>query len=212
MSKNVLTTRNYNLEIRADNTESGIIEGVPIVFERETIINDWAGQFKEIVDRNALRKTDLKDVRLFVNHDTNKITLARSKNGKGTMQLFVEDDGLHMKAELDIENNVEAKSLYSAVKRGDMDGMSFMFRVDGEEWSDLDKDVPTRRITSISIVHEVSVVNFPAYQQTSVNARSAEETKTSVLEEARKRYSEETEQIKQKELELEKLKYSYLLH
>lgn len=212
MSKNVLTTRNYNLEIRADNTESGIIEGVPIVFERETIINDWAGQFKEIVDRNALRKTDLKDVRLFVNHDTNKITLARSKNGKGTMQLSVEDDGLHMKAELDIENNVEAKSLYSAVKRGDMDGMSFMFRVDGEEWSDLDKDVPTRRITSISIVHEVSVVNFPAYQQTSVNARSAEETKTSILEEARKAYSEETEQKKQKELELEKLKYSYLLH
>lgn len=209
MSKNVLTTRNYNLEIRADNTESGIIEGVPIVFERETIIIDWAGQFKEIVDRNALRKTDLKDVRLFVNHDTNKITLARSKNGKGTMQLFVEDDGLHMKAELDIENNVEAKSLYSAVKRGDMDGMSFMFRVDGEEWSDLDKDVPTRRITSISIVHEVSVVNFPAYQQTSVNARSAEETKTSVLAEARKRYSEETEQKKQKELELEKLKYNF---
>lgn len=210
--KNVLTTRNYNLEIRADETESGIIEGVPIVFERETVITDWAGQYKEIVDRNALKKTDLKDVRLFVNHDTNKITLARSKNGKGTMQLSVENDGLHIKAELDIENNVEAKSLYSAVKRGDMDGMSFMFRIDGEEWSDLDADVPTRRITSISVVHEVSVVNFPAYQQTSVNARSAEETKTSVLAEARKRHSEETEQRKQKELELEKMKYSYLLH
>lgn len=210
--KNVLTTRNYNLEIRADEKESGIIEGVPIVFERETIITDWAGQYKEIVDRNALRKTDLKDVRLFVNHDTNKITLARSKNGKGTMQLSVEDDGLHMKAELDIENNVEAKSLYSAVKRGDMDGMSFMFRIDGEEWSDLDKEVPTRRITSISVVHEVSVVNFPAYQQTSVNARSSQESETSVLAEARKAYSEETEQKKKKELELEKLKYSYLLH
>lgn len=211
-SKDVLTTRNYNLEIRADENESGIIEGVPIVFERETIIKDWAGQYKEIVDRKALDKTDLKDVRLFVNHDTNKITLARSKNGKGTMQLSVEDDGLHMKAELDIENNVEAKSLYSAVKRGDMDGMSFMFRIDGEEWSDLDKEVPTRRITSISVVHEVSVVNFPAYQQTSVNARSSQESETSVLAEARKVYSEETEQKKKKELELEKLKYSYLLH
>lgn len=208
-SKDVLTTRNYNLEIRADETESGIIEGVPIVFERETIITDWAGQYKEIVDRKALDKTDLKDVRLFVNHDTNKITLARSKNGKGTMKLSVEDDGLHMTAELDIENNVEAKSLYSAVKRGDMDGMSFMFRIDGEEWSDLDKDVPTRRITSISVVHEVSVVNFPAYQQTSVNARSSQEGETSVLEEARKAYSEETEQKKKKELELEKLKYNF---
>lgn len=211
-SNDVLTTRNYNLEIRADETESGIIEGVPIVFERETIITDWAGQYKEIVDRNALKKTDLKDVRLFVNHDTNKITLARSKNGKGTMKLSVEDDGLHIEAELDIENNVEAKSLYSAVKRGDMDGMSFMFRIDGEEWSDLDKEVPTRRITSISVVHEVSVVNFPAYQQTSVNARSSQESETSVLAEARKAYSEETEQKKQKKLELEKLKYHYLLH
>ena len=210
--KNVLTTRTYNLEIRADDTEKGIITGVPIVFERETILRDWAGEFKEIIDRNALNKTDLKDVRLFINHDTNKITLARSKNGKGTMQLSVEDDGLHIQAELDIENNAEAKSLYSAIKRGDMDGMSFMFRVDGEEWSDMDKDVPTRRITSISIVHEVSVVNFPAYQQTSVNARSSKESETSVLEEARKRYSEETELRKQKELELEKLKYSYLLH
>lgn len=209
MSKNLLTTRHYNLEIRADNTESGIIEGVPIVFERETIINDWSGQFKEIIDRNALQKTDLKDVRLFVNHDTNKITLARSKNGKGTMQLSIEDDGLHMKAELDIENNVEAKSLYSAVKRGDMDGMSFMFRIDGEEWKDLDTDVPTRRITSISVVHEVSVVNFPAYQQTSVNARSAEETKTSILEEARKAFLEETRQNKEKDLELEKEKYIF---
>lgn len=211
-SNDVLTTRNYNLEIRADETESGIIEGVPIVFERETIITDWAGQYKEIVDRNALKKTDLKDVRLFVNHDTNKITLARSKNGKGTMKLSVEDDGLHIEAELDIENNVEAKSLYSAVKRGDMDGMSFMFRIDGEEWSDLDKEVPTRRITSISVVHEVSVVNFPAYQQTTVNARSSQEGETSVLAEARKAYSEETEQKKQKKLELEKLKYHYLLH
>lgn len=210
--KNVLTSRTYNLEIRADDTDKGIITGVPIVFERETIIHDWAGEYKEIIDRNALQKTDLKDVRLFINHDTNKITLARSKNGKGTMQLFVENDGLHIQAELDIENNSEAKSLYSAIKRGDMDGMSFMFRIDGEEWLDMDKDVPTRRITSISIVHEVSVVNFPAYQQTSVNARSSKESDTSVLVEARKRYSEETEQKKQKELELEKLKYSYLLH
>jgi HK97 family phage prohead protease len=205
MNKDILTTRCYNLEIRADETETGIITGIPIVFERETIIQDWEGQYKEIIDRNALKKTNLKDVRLFVNHDLNKLTLARSKNGKGTMELSVEDDGLHIKAQLDIENNAEAKSLYSAIKRGDMDGMSFMFRINGQEWLDLDKEIPTRRITDISIVHEVSVVNYPAYQQTSVSARSAEETKTSVLEEARKAYLEETRQ----NLELEKLKYDF---
>lgn len=201
-SENKLVTRNYNLELRADENENGVIEGVPIVFDKSTVIHDWVGDYNEIIDRHALDKTDLKDVRLFVNHDTNKITLARSKNGKGTMQLEVKDDGLHMRATLDIENNTEAKNLYSAIKRGDMDGMSFMFRVDADEWRDLEKDVPTRTIKGISIVHEVSVVNFPAYQQTSVNARDSKESEYSVLAEARKAYSKEIEQ----KLELEKEK------
>lgn len=205
-SNEKLVTRNYNLEIRADESETGVIEGIPIVFNKSTVIHDWVGDYNEIIDRHALDKTDLKDVRLFVNHDTNKITLARSKNGKGTMSLDVKDDGVHMRATLDIENNTEARNLYSAVKRGDMDGMSFMFRIDSDEWTDLDKDVPTRTIKGISIVHEVSVVNFPAYQQTSVNARSSEETGHSVLEEARKAYSKEIEQKKMLELEKEKIK------
>lgn len=203
-----LTTRSYNLELRADENEQGVIEGVPIVFGKETIINDCFGQYKEIIDRSALDKTDLKDVRLFVNHDTDKITLARSKNGKGTMSLEVKEDGVHIRAKLDIENNTEAKNLYSAIKRGDMDGMSFMFRVNDDEWVDLDKDVPTRTIKGISIVHEVSVVNFPAYKDTSVSARSSQENETSVLEEARKAYSKE---IEQNDVNLLKLKYEYLL-
>ena len=91
-----LTTRSYNLELRADENEQGVIEGVPIVFGKETIINDCFGQYKEIIDRSALDKTDLKDVRLFENHDTDKITLARSKNGKGTMSLEVKEDGVHI--------------------------------------------------------------------------------------------------------------------
>lgn len=203
-----LTTRSYNLELRVDENEQGVIEGVPIVFGKETIINDCFGQYKEIIDRSALDKTDLKDVRLFVNHDTDKITLARSKNGKGTMSLEVKEDGVHIRAKLDIENNTEAKNLYSAIKRGDMDGMSFMFRVNDDEWVDLDKDVPTRTIKGISIVHEVSVVNFPAYKDTSVSARSSKENETSVLEEARKAYSKE---IEQNDVNLLKLKYEYLL-
>lgn len=210
-NKKQLTTRCYNLEIRADENESGVIEGVPIVFDKETVIYDYCGHYREVIEKDALKNTDMKDVRLFVNHDTDKLTLARSKNGKGTMSFEVQEDGVHMRATLDIENNTEAKNLYSAIKRGDMDGMSFMFRVDKDEWEDLDSDLPLRKIKSISIIHEVSVVNFPAYNQTSVSARSSEETETSPLEEARKAQSEETEKRKSAEINLLKLKYKYLM-
>ena len=210
-NKKQLTTRCYNLEIRADENETGVIEGVPIVFDKETVIYDYCGQYREVIEKDALKNTDMKDVRLFVNHDTDKLTLARSKNGKGTMSFEVQEDGVHMRATLDIENNTEAKNLYSAIKRGDMDGMSFMFRVDKDEWEDLDSDLPLRKIKSISIIHEVSVVNFPAYNQTSVSARSSEETDTSPLEEARKAQSEETEKRKNAEIDLLKLKYKYLM-
>lgn len=209
-----LITRNYNVELRAADGEEGVIEGTPIVFNQKTRISDWAGEYDEIIDRAALNNADLKDVRLFVNHDIDKITLARSRKGNenSTMSFTVDDEGLHIKAKLDIENNSEARALYSAVKRGDMDGMSFMFRIRGDEWQDIDKDIPCRIVKDISIVHEVSVVNFPAYQGTSVNARSgSQESEYSPLEEARKAFSQESEAQKAKQLECEKLKYQFLL-
>ena len=95
-------------------------------------------------------------------------------------------------------------SAYSAVKRGDIQGMSFTFRVKSQEWINLDSDVPTRRIKEISIVHEVSIVNFPAYPQTSVNARAnGGETPYSPLEEAREAKAKE---IAQRDLDLLKEK------
>lgn len=88
------------------------------------------------------------------------------------MQLTVDDDGLGIRVVLDTENNAEARSLYSAVQRGDVSGMSFMFSVDGERWDNLESDYPTRHITSIGSVVEVSAVTFPAYSATEINARS----------------------------------------
>lgn len=218
-SDNELITRSYVATFRAsdseDESERGVIEGTPIVFNQDTKIQDWSGEFFERIDPNALKNADMKDVRLFVNHDINKIALARSKNGNenSTMSFTIDEEGLHMRAVLDIDNNQEARSLYSAIKRGDMDGMSFMFRIKREEWKDIDSEVPTRIIREISIVHEVSVVNFPAYPQTSINARSSgEETSYSPLEEARKRYAEETARSKESELEIEKLKIQNIIN
>lgn len=208
-SQNELVTRAYATDFTASVDESGqgIITGTPVVFNQDAVIRDWAGQFIERIAPEALNKTDMKDVRLFVNHDMGKIALARSKNGNGTMRFEVGDNGLNFVANLDIENNTEARALHSAVMRGDMDGMSFGFRVGGDKWDDIESDCPTRTITDISIIHEISVVNFPAYQATSVSARSSEETDYSPLAEARAKHTEETVITRAAELvELEKLK------
>ena len=206
-NQNELVTRQYVAEFRASDEEGSVIEGTPIVFGQDTKMQDWCGEYIERIDPHALDNTDLKDVLLCVNHDIDKIPLARSKNGKGTMSFNIDSEGLHIKANLDVENNQEARSVYSAIQREDLSGMSFMFRIDKQEWLDLDTDLPTRVIKGISIVHEVSVVNFPAYPQTSINARSnSEETEYSPLEEARKAYAEETATRSNGLLEIEKLK------
>ncbi len=165
-----LEQRSYLFEIRAEETDTGnIVTGRPIVYNSRT---DF-GWFDEIIEPGALNKTDLTDVRFLVNHDTSKIPLARSRrnNGNSTMQLTVDNDGMGIRVTLDTENNNEARALYSAVQRGDISGMSFMFGIRNEEWENLDSDHPTRHIKDISTVVEVSAVTFPAYESTEINAR-----------------------------------------
>jgi HK97 family phage prohead protease len=193
-------TRAYTAAFEVLEEEAGVIIGTPIVFNQRTRIVDYFGdEFNEIVSPTALEKTDMRDVRLFVNHDLGKIALARSKNGNAnsTMSFNIDGEGVHMRAKLDIENNAEARALYSAIQRGDVDGMSFGFRVRGEEWTDVNSKVPTRTITDISILHEVSVVNFPAYPQTSVSTRSG--SPYSALKEMRA-HAEETAEIERERL------------
>lgn len=173
MAKKELERRAYSFEVRAEADENGsIITGRPIVYNSQTDL----GWFDEIIERGALDHADLTDVRFLVNHDTSKIPLARSRrnNVNSTMQLMVNQDGMDIKVRLDTENNAEARSLYSAVQRGDITGMSFMFSVDDEEWDNLESDHPLRKIRSIASVVEVSAVTFPAYESTEINARSKE--------------------------------------
>lgn len=183
----MLERRSYNFEIRAEESDIGkVITGRPIVYNSRTDL----GLFDEIIDVGALSNTDLTDVRFLVNHDVSKIPLARSRrnNGNSTMHLVVDEAGMGIRVNLDIENNSEARALYSAVERGDISGMSFMFAIRGEKWEELDSDHPVRRITDISTVVEVSAVTFPAYEATTINARGKEalENAQVVLENARK--------------------------
>ena len=173
MHKKELERRSYTFEIRAEETEAGgVITGRPIVYNSRADM----GWFEEYIDPGALDVTDLTDVRFLVNHDFSKIPLARARRNtpNSTMQLTTDNEGLAIRVNLDIENNTDAKNLYSAVKRGDITGMSFAFGVDKDEWSNLESDYPTRHIKSISSVVEVSAVTFPAYEATEINARSKE--------------------------------------
>lgn len=167
--------RNYNFEIRAEKKEGEenkgkyTLYGLPIVYDSRSDL----GWFDEIIEKGALDKTNLKDVRFLVNHDVSKIPLARSRNNNenSTMRLKKTDKGLEVEIDLDADNNSEARNLYSAISRGDITGMSFMFGIDGEEWEDLESEHPTRRIKAISTVVEVSAVTFPAYEATEIYAR-----------------------------------------
>lgn len=206
--KKELERRSYTFEVRTEQNDNGaIITGRPIVYNSRTDL----GFFDEIIDSGALDETDLTDVRFLVNHDVSKIPLARSRrnNGNSTMHLTPDMQGLNMDwVRLDTENNSEARALYSAVQRGDITGMSFMFSIDGERWEDLESDHPTRHITKIGSIVEISAVTFPAYDATSINARSknALENARAALENERQRSAAA---VDTDELELAKAKYEF---
>lgn len=197
--------RAFNFEVRAEENEQHghFLSGRPIVFGQRTDI----GWYDEVIERGALDTTDLKDVRFLVNHNTDMIPLARSRNNNenSTMQLSVDDDGMGIRVDLDTENNADARSLYSAVSRGDISGMSFMFTVDKDSWDDVNTEHPTRHIRSINNVLEVSAVTFPAYSQTSIQARGLSEALDSAKE------SLDSERARLAEIERKKQKIRILM-
>ena len=135
--------------------------------------------FKESIAPGAFRKTlsETPDVRLLVNHEG--LPLARTKNG--TLTLTEDDRGLYMDAV--IADTQEGRDLYTLVQRGDMDQMSFAFRVVRQKWSE---DRSTRLLTELSLADgDVSVVTYPAYPTTSVEAREALRNAIEAIKEGR---------------------------
>lgn len=182
----MIEKREFVFEVQS-NDEGNHITGRPIVYNAPTVIG---GMFNEVFEPGALNNADLRDVPLLVGHNQSSIPVARSRrnNGNSTMTLTVGADGLDFDASLDVENNPTARELYSAVKRQDISGMSAAFTVEDEEWTELESPMPTRHIRKVSRVYEVSAVTFPAYEQTSIVARSAAEALESakaVLEKAK---------------------------
>jgi len=119
------------------------------------------GGFVEIIDPGAFRETlTTADVRLLVNHDGNGLPLARTKSG--TLRLFVDRKGLKFDAEL--PSTEAGRSAWEAVRRGDVDGMSFGFSVVRDSWQRSGGEV-VRTLLEVSLA-EVSLVGWPAYLAT----------------------------------------------
>lgn len=205
--------RNYPAEFRADE-QNGLIEGVPIVFDTPTDIGGW---FQETICKGAISKDIIKDVRFFWNHNVDEKAIARTVipiEKLGGMELTIEDDGVKMVANPN-RKRTDANDLCLAIEDGVINAMSFMFGVAEERWEDEDTDYPKRFITKIDPLIEVSAVNFPAYASTSINATrgdTATEIDRVALEKMRKgrKATQESEAEVKRNLELLKVKYSYL--
>lgn len=181
MEKKNKEIRCVQAEMRAlDNeTDEMIIEGYPIIFNSPAT-HGWT----EIIDERALDNTDMSDVPLKYNHDDSHLIMARTRNN--SLELKKDEKGLYMRATLiDTQSN---KDIYKSIKSGLLDKMSFAFIVDKDEY---DYDTDTRKILSIEKLFDVSVVDMPFYDATSVYARGLE---ASDFEEKRQQLREQEEQ------------------
>lgn len=209
--------RNYPAEFRAD-TESGLIVGVPVVFDTPT---DIGGAFQETITRGAISPEVLsRDVAFYFNHDLSGKKIARSiipidKNGG--MDFEITDTNIVMRVNAN-RKRTDVNDLYLAIEDRVIDGMSFMFRVTDERWEDKDTDYPKRFITKIDPIIEVSAVNYPAYKSTSINVARGDlltDSDKVVLEKIRAEQRAKAENFakiekEKRELELAKVKALYL--
>lgn len=161
-------------DVRFEETEGKmILEGYAIVFEQETLIGDESRGFREVISRNALENTFMKDVPLKYNHMDSFLILARTKNK--SLTLSIDEIGLKVHAELiDTHSN---EDVYKMVRSGLLDKMSFAFTVKKQSW-DRSGDIPLRRIENIDRLYDVSVVDMPAYEGTSIYSRSLDLVET----------------------------------
>ena len=155
------------------------IEGYAIVFnKRSEVMLDWSAdhgwrKFVEVIDPSSLRTADLLkyDIRALVEHNRERL-LARSNKGKGSLELTVDEHGLHYRFEA--ANTADGDYAVEMVGRGDISGSSFAFRAKDEEWKK-EGDIWVRTVKSFSALRDVTITTDPAYTETEVSVRSLEE-------------------------------------
>src|SRR5690625_886650 len=173
-------TRLSSVELREED-EKMILEGYALLYNDETLIGSRDYGFIESIDPNALSDEAIRDVPMKYNHMDSFLIIARTKNK--SLELISDEKGLKVRAELlDTQHN---KDIYKMVRSGLLEKMSFAFTVKDQEW-DHSGDIPKRLNTKIDRLYDVSIVDIPAYDNTSIFARSLEsmelELKTMELE------------------------------
>lgn len=162
--KNVLS-RSFQIQTR-EAGESGDelwVEGYAVIFDSETVLFEYAGvEYKEMICSGAFEGCKMEDVIFNYNHGGK--VMARTRNH--TLQLEIDEKGLKMRARLD--GTEEGRRLYEEIKGGYIDRMSFAFVVKEESY---DKDNHMWKVRAIKRLYDVSAVDFPAYDDTSIEAR-----------------------------------------
>ena len=156
-----------NLEVRSnDENNEMILEGYAATFDNPTCLYEYDGvEFNEVIDRGAFDEMDSKDCCLKYNHSDNVPILARTRGG--SLELTVDNIGLRFKAKL--FNTQTSRDVYELVKRGGLDKCSFAFTIKEDSY---ERESRTRHIRKIDKLFDVAIVDIPAYDSTSVSARS----------------------------------------
>ena len=170
-----METRMALLEPASENEENKqLVEGYAAVFNQRALIweSEWSGwKYMEVIDRNAFNGADMSDTVFKYNHGDVAMILARASNN--TLTMNTDDKGLRISADIIDTNN--GTDVYKLIKRGDLNKMSFAFTVKSERTeSDRENKIYTRTITAFDKIYDVAVVDFPAYDGTSIQARSKE--------------------------------------
>lgn len=143
------------------------IGGYAAVFDAPA---DIGGYFQETIAKGAFSDAVKGDVRALVDHDSGRVI---GRTTAGTLRLQEDDTGLGV--EIDLPDTTDGRDLATLIERGDISGMSFGFVVTKQTW-DESGDIPKRTIEKVEL-HEVSVVAFPAYDDTSIAMRSLDEVR-----------------------------------
>lgn len=175
--------KDFNLVPRAEGSEEYRVKGTAVVFNTPTVLAEFDGvKYCEIIDRHAFDECDLSDVIFNYNHGGKVVARLRNK----TLALTIAEGGLDMEA--DLSGTVAGRELYEEIDGGYVDKMSFSFTVREESY---DSVTHTRTITKVKKLYDVSAVDIPAYNETSISARGFFEEEHSreleALEQARRR-------------------------
>lgn len=196
------------MEVRKseDDKEQLVLEGIACNFDTETVL--YKGKYYEAREKiayGAFDECDMTDVIFNYNHHGRVYARTRNKS----LELSVENDGLHMRAVL-MANDNGHQELYRDIQSGLIDKMSFAFHVKESSFEYIEKsDGPTveiRTITKIDKLYDVSAVDIPAYDTTSISARRAFDAER----ERRNTESMRRKTEKEKEIRLAMARYHYL--